>query len=92
MEWVQASAGLVPNGRRPVEGGYEEMGQHLFHAAAWIGKIKVPGKAGQHLVSVFEFYIYESCCNLDRAQGGARFPFNGQEHSKSDDYEILCWR
>lgn len=49
MEWVPASHGKIPYGRRPVEGGYEEDGSLLYHAMASIHGIKVPGKTGQHL-------------------------------------------
>ncbi|BGP20797.1 hypothetical protein JCM10213_008934 [Rhodosporidiobolus nylandii] len=49
MEWVDASYGQIPKGRRPVEGGFEEDGKHLFHALATIDGVQVPGKAGEHL-------------------------------------------
>ncbi|TBU58028.1 hypothetical protein BD310DRAFT_928141 [Dichomitus squalens] len=49
MEWVQASGGHVPPGRRPVEGGYEENGDKLYHAIGVVNGVKVPGKAGAHL-------------------------------------------
>ena len=50
MEWVYTSHGRVPPGRRPVEGGYEENGQKLYHGlAAYQPGVKVPGKAGEHL-------------------------------------------
>ncbi|GAA5821793.1 hypothetical protein JCM10212_005331 [Sporobolomyces blumeae] len=49
MEWVRASYGQIPKGRRPVEGGFEESGEHLFHAVMEINGIMVPGKTGQHL-------------------------------------------
>ena len=50
MEWVRTSHGRVPHGRRPVEGGYEDHGAKLYHAAAVINGVKVPGKTGEHLV------------------------------------------
>ena len=55
MEWVPASHGRIPEGRRPVEGGYEEGGNKLYHAAAHISgaNLKVPGKAGEHLYVLF---------------------------------------
>ena len=37
-------------GRRPVEGGYEEDGAKLYHAIAVVHGVRVPGKAGPHLV------------------------------------------
>ena len=50
MEWVPTSHGQVPPGRRPVEGGYEEDGAKLYHAIAVVHGVRVPGKAGPHLV------------------------------------------
>ncbi|GAA5877816.1 hypothetical protein JCM16303_000248 [Sporobolomyces ruberrimus] len=49
MEWVSASYGQIPKGRRAVEGGFEENGSHLFHAVMNIDGIQVPGKTGPHL-------------------------------------------
>jgi hypothetical protein len=49
MEWVQTSHGQIPYGRRPIEGGHEEKGAKLYHAAALINGLKVPGMAGEHL-------------------------------------------
>jgi hypothetical protein len=40
----------IPYGRQPIEGGYEEDGSKLYHAAARIGNVVVPGKTGPHLV------------------------------------------
>ena len=50
MEWVKTSGGKVPYGRRAVEGGYEEDGKKLYHAMILIEGVRVPGKAGEHLV------------------------------------------
>ena len=52
MEWVPASHGKIPPGRRPVEGGYEENGMRLFHAIVYIDNVWVPGKTGEHLVRI----------------------------------------
>ncbi|GAA5840348.1 hypothetical protein JCM5353_002790 [Sporobolomyces roseus] len=49
MEWVSASYGQIPKGRRAVEGGFEENGSHLYHALMKIDGIQVPGKTGAHL-------------------------------------------
>ena len=46
-------AGRVPPGKRPVEGGYEEGGEALFHAMAVVDGVNVPGKTGVHLVRAF---------------------------------------
>jgi len=50
MEWVTTSCGRVPIGRHPIEGGYDEDGSKLYHAAARIGQIIVPGKTSLHFV------------------------------------------
>lgn len=52
MEWVPTSGGRVPIGRHPIEGGYEEDGSQLYHAAAVIDRVIVPGKTGAHLVRI----------------------------------------
>lgn len=52
MEWVHTSQGRLPPGHRPVEGGYEDYGSKLYHAMGVVNGIKVPGKTGEHLVSV----------------------------------------
>ncbi|OCH95380.1 hypothetical protein OBBRIDRAFT_709083, partial [Obba rivulosa] len=49
MEWVPASQGQIPFGRRPVEGGYEENGTKLYHGLATIRGVRVPGKVAEHL-------------------------------------------
>ncbi|KAJ6619710.1 hypothetical protein B0H10DRAFT_1672071, partial [Mycena sp. CBHHK59/15] len=50
MEWVPTSHGRVPEGRTPIEGGYEEnIHDKLYHAAAWVHNIRIPGKTGRHL-------------------------------------------
>ncbi|KAJ2917446.1 hypothetical protein MD484_g3014, partial [Candolleomyces efflorescens] len=49
MEWVLTGYGQIPPGRTPVEGGYEEGGEKLYHALAVINDVKVPGKTGEHL-------------------------------------------
>lgn len=49
MEFVHTSHGVIPAGRRPVEGGYEENGNKLYHAVAVVNGVRVPGKTGEHL-------------------------------------------
>ncbi|KAG6879884.1 hypothetical protein C0992_010237 [Termitomyces sp. T32_za158] len=49
MEWVHASYGQMPPGRRPIEGGYELNGAKLYHGLALVNGVKVPGKTGEHL-------------------------------------------
>ncbi|CAG7849196.1 SubName: Full=Uncharacterized protein {ECO:0000313/EMBL:CCA74253.1} [Serendipita indica DSM 11827] len=49
MEWVPARNGRVPEGRRAVEGGYEDYGPRLYHAVGIHNGFVVPGKTGKHL-------------------------------------------
>ncbi|KAJ7158787.1 hypothetical protein C8R46DRAFT_400812 [Mycena filopes] len=50
MEWVPTSHGRIPEGRTPVEGGYEEnIHDKLYHAQARINNLPIPGKTGPHL-------------------------------------------
>ena len=53
MEWVPASLGRTPTDRRPVRGGYEQNGARLYHAIATVKSTRVPGKTGEHLVSIY---------------------------------------
>lgn len=50
MKWVKASHGRIPDGYTPVQGGYEDSGQQLYHALAKIEGHWVPGKTGLHLL------------------------------------------
>jgi Protein of unknown function (DUF3421) len=52
MEFVQTSHGRIPPARRPVKGGFENTGAELYHAAAMIDGVRVPGKTGVHLVCI----------------------------------------
>ena len=58
MEFVPASNGHVPDGRKPVKGGFEQNGAELYHAVAVIEGVKVPGKTGIHLVRARFFFGY----------------------------------
>jgi len=49
MEFVLTSYGRIPPGRRPIDGGYEDHGAKLYHAAAFINGVRVPGKTAEHL-------------------------------------------
>ncbi|KAJ7066926.1 hypothetical protein C8F01DRAFT_1365129 [Mycena amicta] len=52
MEWVPTSHGRIPEGRTPIEGGYEEnIQQKLYHARGRHNNLLIPGKAGLHLRS-----------------------------------------
>ncbi|KAG9315311.1 hypothetical protein JVU11DRAFT_4450 [Chiua virens] len=52
MVWVPTSLGRVPAHRRPVQAGHEENGAYLYHAIATVRDTRVPGKTGEHLVSI----------------------------------------
>ena len=49
MEWVPARDGVMPEGRRPVQAGFENNGEPLYHAVALIDGARVSGKVGEHL-------------------------------------------
>lgn len=49
MKWCDAKDGIVPEGREPIQAGYEESGEQLHHALARIQGFWVPGKTGTHL-------------------------------------------
>jgi len=49
MEWVPAFNGHIPQGRQPIDGGYEDHGAKLYHALAQVSGVMVPGKTGVHL-------------------------------------------
>lgn len=49
MEWVVADQGHIPEGRRPVDGGFEASGERLYHAVGLVQGISVPGKTAPHL-------------------------------------------
>lgn len=49
MEWIPARHGIIPQSRRPVDGGYEASGERLYHAVAVISGVSVPGKTAVHL-------------------------------------------
>jgi hypothetical protein len=49
MRWCEAKDGQIPYGKEPIQGGYEESGEQLYHALAKIRDFWVPGKTGTHL-------------------------------------------
>jgi hypothetical protein len=57
MEWAPASGGALPAGRKPVDGGFEQSGGRLYHAYAKVDGVDVPGKAGEHLVSLMPVLV-----------------------------------
>jgi len=51
-EWVHASKGRIPEGRRPVDAGYRPI-ERLHHAYAVIDGCSVPGTASEELAGVY---------------------------------------
>ena len=51
MELVPTSRGVIPQGRRPVEGNYDAQGRKLFHAMLYVVGRQFPGMCAEHLVS-----------------------------------------
>jgi Protein of unknown function (DUF3421) len=97
MEFVPTSHGRIPLGRQPIKGGFEYTGQELYHAAAVVHGIKIPGKTGIHLVcgscyptsalGILPFAKRnDSSCSY---QGGCNVAYGGEEHQVKEDYEIL---
>jgi len=61
MEWVPASDGVIPEGRLPVEGGFEETGEKLYHA---LDKTE-PYYAGKTAPHIGKFFFGPlSLCNM----------------------------
>lgn len=91
MELVRTSDGHIPQGRRPVEGGYEEGGNALYHGIAVRIKdgkeVRVPGKVGTHLYVLSP--LRPTIVAHDHSSGGCNFSFAGGEHVVTKDYEIL---
>jgi hypothetical protein len=87
MEWVHTSHGRVPSGRRPVEGGYEESGQKLYHGLAVVNGVRVPGKAGEHLY-VFCVLSLRKSLIACLSRNGCNVGFGGQEYA-FPEHEIL---
>ncbi|KAI6133599.1 hypothetical protein EV401DRAFT_1914425 [Pisolithus croceorrhizus] len=55
MIWVTTNRGRIPYGFNPIQGGYEENGTSLYHAIGVVNGVRVPGKAGLHLVCAVNF-------------------------------------
>lgn len=94
MKWYDAKDGGVPEGREPIQGGYEESGEQLYHALARINGFWVPGKTGVHLKGA----------NFPFAGREVRMVSNVIDvlaeillilhllMQQRDGYRILCWK
>lgn len=70
MAWLETSKGDVPKDYEPVQGGYEEGGQQLFHALAKLQGCWIPGKTARHLNGAnFPFDGKEVCLVSDSCRG-----------------------
>ncbi|KAN0100050.1 hypothetical protein V8E55_000034 [Tylopilus felleus] len=49
MELVATSRGVIPHGRRPVEGNYDSQGRNLYHAILYVVGRRFPGMCAEHL-------------------------------------------
>lgn len=57
MRWIAVCDGKFPQGGRLLEGGHDSEGRPLFHAAARIKGLRIPGMVAPHLIGarvVFE--------------------------------------
>lgn len=50
MELVPTARGVVPPGRRPVGGDYDEQGRSLYHAMLYVVGRRFPGMCAEHAV------------------------------------------
>ena len=94
MEWVSASDGIIPSGRMPVEGGFEETGESLYHALDKSSP-SYAGKTAPHIGKFSPFFfggeIRQSEPYIIDQKGGAEFVHGGQplELVKLREYRIL---
>jgi hypothetical protein len=68
---------------------YEENGDKLYHAAARVNNIMVPGKTGHHLYVPASVHLGMPLITEDFTRGAANISFGGDEHVIQDNYEIL---
>jgi hypothetical protein len=95
MEWVDAWDGVIPEGRIPVDGGYEETGERLYHAHDSVYPL-YPGKTAPHIGTFLPapietlsivwlirhiLYIY--------IQGGAECAWGRADVEKHMEYQLL---
>jgi hypothetical protein len=68
-EWVPASNGRIPEGRRPVDGGYRPI-ERLHHAYAVIDGCSVPGTASEELGKLLRLLPCRLCVHPFSFSGG----------------------
>ncbi|KLO16906.1 hypothetical protein SCHPADRAFT_887358 [Schizopora paradoxa] len=88
MELVSTSRGRVPYNCRPIEGGFDSMGNTLYHGIAFV-QIDTPDRP--HWFAAIPGVFLPRC---PRNRGGLRFCFGGSEIPVGEDdaYHILCWK
>ena len=98
MKWVKASHGRIPDGYTPVQGGYEDSGQQLYHALAKIEGHWVPGKTGLHLLGGNFPYHHQEVRMVSRDGPFQRVCTSARisqlmppESTQIEGYRVLCW-
>ena len=95
MELVPTSRGAIPQGRRPVEGNYDEQGRKLYHAMLYVVGRQFPGMCAEHVVSAsLVIVVSELDCDASflayvTIQGGAQGVFQGQKYVLETGYTML---
>jgi len=95
MEWVSASNGILPGGWVPVEGGYDERGRRLYHAAdvgLQFSGSTAPHLRGAHFVfwnSMPRFYKeYKILCwtSPPDEEGASALPYSLRRSQRSNNH------
>lgn len=76
MEWVSAGDGNLPEGRKPVKGGYQTFRRSLWYAVATVNSREYIGRA-----------IINS--KVDKEEGGCYYTSDGNEYFTRGNYRIL---
>jgi hypothetical protein len=92
MELVPTSRGVIPQGRRPVQGNYDVQGRKLYHAMLYAVGRQFPGMCAEHLVSasLITWCLSNRIRNrLLVIQGGAQGVLQGKKYTLETGYTIL---
>ncbi|KAF5377323.1 hypothetical protein D9757_008040 [Collybiopsis confluens] len=91
MEFVRTSHGHIPQGRRPVEGGYEDNGMaHFLRILFYLMIDTVTGNKLYHGIGDVGGVMVPGKAGTHL--GGCNVSFGGKEHIIRENYDILCWR
>ncbi|KAK7680861.1 hypothetical protein QCA50_016171 [Cerrena zonata] len=83
MEWISTSHGRSPEGRVPVDGGYEKDVQYMRQRSLYYALASVKNQQG-----IEEQFIGKTGIHL----GGCCFGKDGKENFIRENYMILCWK